>query len=435
MKFKNFQKSLLESEDIKNSQIKTLGLTHLSHDIWENKSHVKYVWWKHLNKFMETDDKVIKGMKKSAGGGGEDFTKTPEYAKNVEKLKQHNDSGIPYSEYATDSFKKLVKEIDDLGFMNVFVRQEIDKKSSSKKLEKEIKLAIKQHTKYSHQEGSSIIHIGVVNSMYNLLAELRKGVLKESEEFLKESQNSREDQAKTKGLTHIGHGVYTDKNDWKWEFKQTGSKINQGHFDKIQSIDQLKRYDDETKKKYPLPDPETKEEINKNWIENHTDPKQIAKSVKYGNDLRDKNDPEYKERTNKILDRIELQFKKARPLGLSYKKDGMWKDEIGEEWVWSDKFEVFNKKENLESIFNKEFGKLDNKKIRNEKAKKLDLEYLGLEFYAKGDKTFKWDSEKEDFVPVNIKGAKIVSGNPAYGKPTFNIGKPERKEKWAGDSH
>ena len=83
-------------------------------------------------------------------------------------------SDIPFKEYAPkdSAFLKEAKRIEKNGTMNEYVKEAINKKVSYKDMVKEIKLAIKKHSEYDKQPGSSHLHAGVVMAMWHLLAAL-----------------------------------------------------------------------------------------------------------------------------------------------------------------------------------------------------------------------------------------------------------------------
>ena len=83
---------------------------------------------------------------------------------------------VPFERYATADFMRAVAAAKENGTLNMYVDEAINKKVSSTELEKEIKVAIKMHSKYNEQSGSSILHGAVVAAMWNLLAALRQAV-------------------------------------------------------------------------------------------------------------------------------------------------------------------------------------------------------------------------------------------------------------------
>jgi len=81
---------------------------------------------------------------------------------------------LPYSKYATADFLKVVKDIKAHNMLNMYVEDALKKKVNSKLLEKEIKKAIKQHSKMNKQPGASALHAGVTMAMWRLLEALYK---------------------------------------------------------------------------------------------------------------------------------------------------------------------------------------------------------------------------------------------------------------------
>lgn len=81
---------------------------------------------------------------------------------------------VPYKEYATHGFIKVVKDIKANNMLNMHVEEVLNKKVTSKLLEKEIKKAIKAHSKWGKQPGASALHAGVTMAMWRLLEALYK---------------------------------------------------------------------------------------------------------------------------------------------------------------------------------------------------------------------------------------------------------------------
>ena len=70
-------------------------------------------------------------------------------------------------------FMPRFKDIEKRGLMNMYVSKAVADGVPPNELEKEIKKAIRAHSRWGKQSGASITHLIVAQSMLKLLAELR----------------------------------------------------------------------------------------------------------------------------------------------------------------------------------------------------------------------------------------------------------------------
>lgn len=137
---------------------------------------------------------------------------------------------VPFSKYAgsASDFIKEAERIADNGTMNMYVAKAIQNEVSSKEMEKEIKLAIKMHSKYDKQPGSSPLHSAVTAAMWTLLGMLRKSVMSSQVSTKEESVQSYE---VMEGVDRFGLPVLTEAKEmwhivsWTGAVKFNGKKF------------------------------------------------------------------------------------------------------------------------------------------------------------------------------------------------------------------